>query len=128
MKRKGKWLSALTTLTMLMSGIPLQNLSVPAAAADVSLGMTPLSVTDTEAKKFDHNEWTGYNGAEDVFGINREPHSPTMIPYQSTQVAADAVWDYNAREESAYFQKLTGENEPWDLTVVQNADEAAPIL
>ena len=128
MKRKGKWLSALTTLTMLMSGIPLQNLSVPAAAADVSLGMTPLSVTDTEAKKFDHNEWTGYNGAEDIFGINREPHSPTMIPYQSTQVAADAVWDYNAREESAYFQKLTGENEPWDLTVVQNADEAAPIL
>ncbi len=80
------------------------------------------------AKKFDHNEWTGYNGAEDVFAVNREPAAPTIIPYQSTKAAADAVWDYNAREASSFFQKLTGENELWELTVVQNADQAAPLL
>lgn len=43
------------------------------------------------------------------------------MPYQSA-AAADAVWDYNAREQSDYLQMLTGKNQDWQLTVVQNAD------
>ena len=87
--------------------------------------------------KFTHKEWTGtaYTdvdgnqvNAEDVFGINREDASVPRIPYQDAASAAEAVWDYNARENSAYFQLLTGEDERWDLTVVQNETLAEPFL
>ena len=87
--------------------------------------------------KFTHKEWTGtaytdVDGnqvrAEDVFGINREDASVPRIPYQDAASAAEAVWDYNARENSVYFQLLTGEDEIWDLTVVQNETLAQPFL
>ena len=87
--------------------------------------------------KFTHKEWTGTSytdvdgnqvNAEDVFGINREDASVPRIPYQDAASAAEAVWDYNARESSVYFQLLTGEEEPWDLTVVQNETLAAPFM
>ena len=90
-----------------------------------------------EKVKFTHKEWTGTSytdvdgnqvNAEDVFGINREDASVPRIPYQDAASAAEAVWDYNARENSVYFQLLTGEEEPWDLTVVQNETLAAPFM
>lgn len=48
MKRKGKCVSFLTALTMLVNAFPKLNPSVPAAAADISLEMSPLSETDTD--------------------------------------------------------------------------------
>ena len=87
--------------------------------------------------KFTHKEWTGTSytdvdgnqvNAEDVFGINREDASVPRIPYPDTDSAAEAVWDYNARENSVYFQLLTGEDRLWDLTVVQNQTLAEPFL
>ncbi len=87
--------------------------------------------------KFTHMEWTGRDyvdlrgnsvDAEDVFGINREEASLNMIPYQSAGAAADAVWDYNAREKSAYLQMLTGPGRYWALTVVNNDAEAMKFL
>ncbi len=87
--------------------------------------------------KFTHKEWTGtvytdVDGnqvhAEDVFGINREDASVPRIPYADAASAAEAVWDYNARENSAYFQLLTGEDRLWDLTVVQNQTLAEPFM
>ena len=87
--------------------------------------------------KFTHKEWTGTSytdvdgnqvRAEDVFGINREDASVPRIPYQDAESAAQAVWDYNARENSAYFQLLTGRDRTWDLTVVQNESLAQPFL
>ena len=87
--------------------------------------------------KFTHKEWTGTTytdvdgnqvKAEDVFGINREDASVPRIPYPDADSAAEAVWDYNARENSSYFQLLTGENEIWDLTVVQNQTLAEPFM
>ena len=87
--------------------------------------------------KFTHKEWTGtaytdvdgnQQSAEDVFGINREDASVPRIPYQDVESAAEAVWDYNARENSAYFQLLTGEDKAWDLTVVQNETLAQPFM
>ncbi len=77
---------------------------------------------------FTHQEWTGKNGAEDVFAINRESLTSNPIPYQSVETAVDAVWDYNAREASDYFQLLTGGGENWELNVVQNATEAQKYL
>ena len=73
---------------------------------------------------FTHSEWTGKNGAEDVFAVNRESASVNAVPYQSTEAAVNAVWDYNARESSEYLQMLTGKDEDWVLTVVQNDEQA----
>lgn len=87
--------------------------------------------------KFTHREYTGEayidpNGqwvaAEDVFAINREGATCNAVPYQSTETAVNAVWDYNAREKSDYLQMLTGKGSEWQLNVVQNAEKAQPFL
>ena len=101
---------------------------VPASAASTALGLEPAYRADTKAQKFRHNEWTGKDGTEDVFEVSREAASCNVIPYQDTESAAEAVWDYNAREKTTYMQKLTGEGEKWDLTVKQNADKAGGLL
>ena len=76
------------------------------------------------ATGFTHTEWTGKNGAEDVFAVNRTEASVNPISFQDTKSAVNAVWDYNARTDSDYFQLLTGKNSSWTLNVVQNAQEA----
>lgn len=95
--------------------------------------LIPCIHSNTDTKKFTHKEWTGtaytdLNGqnvnAEDVFAINREDASVTLIPYQNANAAADAVWNYNSRINSSYLQMLTGENEEWSLTVLQNQEQA----
>ena len=73
---------------------------------------------------FTHNEYTGKDGAEKVFAVNRMAASANPVPYQDTASAAAAVWDYNAREQSDYLQMLTGKGSDWDLVVVQNAERA----
>lgn len=102
-----------------------------------SEGLKPCFSSDVNSRKFTHMEWTGKGytdvsgnkvSAEDVFGINREEASVTLIPYQDAQAAAAAVWDYNAREDSDYFQMLTGNGEEWQLTVVQNQEKAEPYI
>ncbi|MCQ2417679.1 MAG: DUF4981 domain-containing protein [Oscillospiraceae bacterium] len=128
MKKRKKIASYLLAITIMASALPVQNLSIQASAADVKLGLSPLYRSDTAKAKFTHNEWTGKNGAEDVFAVNRESASLSLIPYQDTASASDAVWDYNARTHSSYMKMLTGQNEPWDLVVLQNADAAKPYL
>ncbi len=95
------------------------------------------NAVSADGQKFTHQEWTGKpytdtNGktqyAEDVFGINREPASVNPIPFQNSSAAADAVWDYNARENSDYFQLLTGSGVDWELNVVLNAEQAQKYL
>ena len=92
---------------------------------------------DVDGKKFTHKEWTGTKyqdldgktvHGEDVFAINREEASVNVIPYQNAESAVNGVWDYNARTNSDYFKLLTGKGQPWDLTVVQNQDEAMKFL
>jgi len=98
-----------------------------AAAVMCTAGYIPPRTRAAEVS-FTHNEWTGRNGAEDVFAVNRESASVNAIPYHSTEAAVNAVWDYNARESSEYLQMLTGRNEDWVLTVVQNAEQAKQHL
>lgn len=92
---------------------------------------------DEDKTKFTHKEWTGTDytdvegkkvTGEDVFGINREDATTTLIPYQDIASASAAVWDYNAREGSEYFKLLTGDREDWDLTVVQNQEQAQKFM
>ena len=92
---------------------------------------------NVDKTKFTHKEWTGtdYTDAdgkqvtgEDVFVIAAEDASVPKIPYQDAATAAKVAWDYNVREESPYFDLLTGEGESWDLTVVQNQDQAQKFM
>lgn len=52
----------------------------------------------------------------------------SKIPYQDELTAKNAVWDYNAREKSSYFELLTGSGKNWELTVVQNQEEANKFM
>ena len=98
--------------------------AVAFAAAAMSLSALPPVRTEAADVKFSGSEWTGRNGAEDVFAVNRESASCNPVPFQDTDSAVTAVWDYNARESSEYLQMLTGKDQDWRLTVVQNAKEA----
>lgn len=88
-------------------------------------------IKNVDKVKFTHKEWKGIQYAdldgktvngEDVFGIEREDARLSIIPYQDQKTAANAVWDYNSREKSTYFALLTGKDNKWDLTVVQNQE------
>ncbi len=133
--KRNKFIAAAVSAVMLICSAPWEQLT--ARAATSYEGSEPCIRSETDRKKFTHNEWTGkdYTDAngnmvtgEDVFGINREDAALTIIPFQDTASAAEAVWDYNARENSVYMQMLTGDNSTWDLTVVQNQDAAKPYM
>ena len=128
MKRNKQIASLLLASSMMLCSTPDVTLPVKAAGTS-SENLAPCIKADVNKQKFSHNEWTGKNGAEDVFGINREEAAVTLIPYQDSAAAAAAVWDYNAREDSVYLQMLTREaGGSWDLTVVQNQQQADSYL
>jgi len=127
-------------LSVAMAGtlLPFGMADVKAAGTSSANFVAADSVTaDVDKVKFTHKEWTGTDytdvdgnkvTGEDVFQINREAASVQKIPYQNSETAAKAVWDYNAREDSTYFKLLTGEKEKWDLTVVQNEQRAQKFM
>lgn len=137
MNKANRMVSFSAALMMLVSSVAFDETAVFAAGGTSSKGLTPAVSANVNAQKFTHKEWTGTDYSdlsgksvtgEDVFGINREDPTVTVIPYQDAATAEEAVWDYNARESSAYLQMLTGANETWDLTVVQNQSKADNFL
>ena len=104
-------------IAMLLSGM--------IAAMPLTGSVTPKKAE--AAVSFTHQEWTGKNGTEKVFAVNRAPASVNSIPYQDAAAAQASVWDYNAREQSDYLQMLTGANEDWQLTVKQNDQQASGL-
>ena len=115
MKLKKRVLSVLLSASVASGALSTMPSLTTAAAGIAELGLTPAVRADASAAKFTHNEWTGKNGAEDVFALNREPAGLSIVSYQSAEAAADAVWDYNAREDSSLMQMLTGEGEKGDI-------------
>ena len=90
MKLKNRVLSALLSAAV-ASGALTAMPALPAAGAGVAeLGLTPAFKADVSAAKFTHKEWTGKDGTEDVFAVNREPAGLSIISYQSADAAADA--------------------------------------
>ena len=104
-----------------------RTLAVLLAAAAVTMPGLPTLPTHAADLSFTHKEWTGKDGTEKVFAVNRTQASVNAVPYQSTDAAIAAVWDYHAREGSDYLQMLTGPGEDWQLTVKQNDKEASGI-
>ena len=136
-KRKSRVLSLLLSVALVGTMAPTSGLTVAAAGGTSADGLTAADsiAADVDGAKFTHQEWTGNDytdlsgtqvDAEDVFEINREDAATILIPYQSTESAAAAVWDYNAREESTYFQLLNGDD--WQLNIFQNQSEAEQYL
>ena len=131
-------------ISMFLSAMMLTGLLAPAGSITAFAATSPENLVaaesvkaDVDKVKFTHKEWTGTDytdvdgnqvTGEDVFGIAREDASVPRIPYQDVKSATDAVWDYNAREESVYFDLLTGEGEDWELTVVQNQTQAEKFM
>lgn len=76
---------------------------------------------------FTYKEWTGERatGQGNIFAVNREANSAYTIPYESVEKARAGAVEYN-KEESSYFQLLTGEgeNKKWDLTVYESPAKA----
>lgn len=132
MKRKSRVLSLLLSAALVGTMAPTSGLTVSAAGGTSADGLIPADsiAADVDGVKFTHQEWTGNDytdvdgnqvDAEDVFGINREDASASLIPYQSAEAAAAAVWDYNAREDSTYLQLLNGDD--WQLNIFQNQSD-----
>lgn len=137
MKKKSRGLALLLSAALVGTMMPTSGLSVYAADGTSADGLTAADSisADVDSIKFTHQEWTGNDytdvdgtqvDAEDVFGINREDASTTIIPYQSAKAAEAAVWDFNAREDSTYFQLLNDDD--WQLNVFQNQSEAEKYL
>lgn len=129
---KKRMLSILLSVLLIMSVLtPISGYA--AGTSSDGLVAADSIKADTDSVKFTHKEWTGNDytdlsgnnvNGEDVFGIAREDSTVPRIPYASAEQAAKYAWDYDVRKESPYFKLLTGEGEPWTLTVVQNQDLA----
>ncbi|MCR5306262.1 MAG: DUF4981 domain-containing protein [Oscillospiraceae bacterium] len=116
-------------ITAAVCGAVLLGTAIPAAPMPlIARALEPLNRSDTAAKKFTGQEWTGRSGAEDVFEVSREAATVNAVSYQDASAAAAAVWDYNARTGSDYFKLLTGRDENWKLTVVRNQSAAEPLI
>ena len=80
----------------------------------------------TDPPEFTYKEWTGENGNEDVFAVNRQPVDNTFassaVVYDSVFHALTGAADFK-KEESGYVQFLTGQGQNWQLTVVDNAKQ-----
>lgn len=136
MKRAKKLLAFLLVLSMVLGMLP--GLSADAFAAEQAAPvadngvkwdeMPSYSELQKDQTYFTGNEWKGttvdgVNNAA-VIGINREePHSSEMIPYDSVDKAIEGAVHYRP-EVSAYYKRITGENESWKLAVYKNMDEA----
>lgn len=149
MYRRKKRIISLSVLVTLVLSILGQSIPIDAAAIEtVNREITPwkgekwpeLIQAETKLgpndKKFTHKEYMGIgytdlNGktvrAVDVFGINREESSTSTVAYHDVESARLGALNYE-KERSNYYQLLTGENNDWDLTVVQNASEAQKFL
>lgn len=69
------------------------------------------------------NEWTGTGNNLDITSVNTLPDSSNLTPYADIKTAYYGARDYK-KENSAYYQCLTGKDETWDLTVLSSPAEA----
>ena len=93
--------------------------------------MEVIKADNVNETKFNHKEWTGETvdgvSTAEVTAVNREESATSTVPYQNVEKARIGAFDY-AKEESDYYQLLTGEGQKWSLVVKQNDTIAQPFL
>ena len=130
-----KWKRALSlTLTFSMLASTLPAPAMAAGESNTKEGYTDpwkadAAITTKTAKEaitsptFTGKEWTGTDGNEDVFAINREEastFSTSGVIYDSVKAALKSAINFD-KDASGYVQFLTGENQAdWSLRVVKN--------
>lgn len=82
-----------------------------------------LEASKTTRKPCTGNEWTGTGNNLDITSANTLPDSSNLTPYADIKTAYYGARDYK-KENSAYYQCLTGKDETWDLTVLSSPAEA----
>ena len=119
-------------LSMLLSMIPLHTMAAEPGNTQAgykdpwkaSASISALEKKDAiTSPTFTGKEWTGEDGNEDVFAINREKASmfaTSSVIYDSVDAALNSAINFD-KEASGYVQFLTGENnQDWSLRVVKN--------
>ena len=87
-------------------------------------GVLPtLSALKAKREKTTGDEWKGTDNNLDITSVNTMPDSSNLIPYENMEKAYLGARDY-VREESAYYQLLTGEGQNWDLAVFDSPGDA----
>ncbi len=128
-------------------------IAVPAAAEDLAVAGDPWSqgvkaqagpadgLTEfaPDDNKFTYLEYRGTRNSQDIYGnavhqadvfeVNSvDSHAiATSIPYHTVDTAIEGGRDFK-KEVSNYVQMLSGDEENWDMTVVQTENEAAPFM
>ena len=129
-----KWKRALSlTLTFSMLASTLPAPAMAAGESNTKEGYTDpwkadAAITTKAAKDaitsptFTGKEWTGTDGNEDVFAINREEastFSTSGVIYDSVKAALKSAINFD-KDASGYVQFLTGENQAdWSLRARQ---------
>ncbi len=120
-------------LSMLLSMVPLHTLAAEPGSNtqdgyqdpwNTSTAIPKLEAKDAiTSPTFTYKEWTGEDGNEDVFAVNREEASmfaTSSVIYDSVDAALDSAINFD-KEASKYVQFLTGANDAdWSLRVVKN--------
>ena len=91
---------------------------------ELTYGTLPVqTVSAVIREKCNGKEWTGTGNNLDITSVNTMEDSSNLIPYGTVETAFLGARDYD-REESDYYQLLTGKDESWDLTVLNNPEKA----
>lgn len=87
-------------------------------------GVTPESKSRKAAPvTLTGDEWKGTDNTIDITSVGTVQTNSSSIAYGDKESAFFGARDF-AREDSAYYQLLSGENSKWDLTVLPNMQEA----
>ncbi|HJA64394.1 MAG TPA: InlB B-repeat-containing protein, partial [Candidatus Intestinimonas stercoravium] len=130
-------LSLTLALSLLAGTLPASALAAGSDGSNTQAGYsdpwTSAAPTVLEAAapkgdaEFTHMEWTGEDGNEDVFRVNREDSSTfstSGVIYDSVDAALESAIDFK-KEASGYVQYLTGADQAdWSLRVLKNDTEA----
>ncbi|MBM6871522.1 glycoside hydrolase family 2 TIM barrel-domain containing protein, partial [Pseudoflavonifractor phocaeensis] len=130
-----KWKRALSlTLTLSMLAGTLPSTAMAAEESNTAEGYgdpwkAGAAITTMAAKEaitsptFTYKEWTGTDGNEDVFAVNREEastFSTSGVIYDNVDAALESAINFD-KEASGYVQFLTGADAAdWSLRVVKN--------
>lgn len=132
MKLATAWAMVLAMLSTMCPGN--NNIVKPAAAEEnsfasnaFSYGEIPESTTAAIVRTTcTGDEWKGTDNNLDITSVNTLPDSSNLIPYETVEKAYNGAKNY-AREDSAYYQSLTGKDENWNLTVLNSPAEAEAL-
>ena len=135
-KMKQRIMAGIVAAAMVVTAVPS---GIPARAdqtaqtgemfmnEEFTYGTLPAAQTlPVQREKCTGEEWTGTDNNLDITSVNTRQDSSNRIPYENVEKAFLGARDY-AREGSGYYQLLTGEGQDWDLTVLNNPEEAEKL-